>query len=210
MCGIIFVERKNGSSANSMVLKRFEKQRSRGTEGFGYAAIKNGKVKHTIRAEDEKDIVPKLAKEKETTILFHHRYPTSTPNMEEATHPIYVSNQSLKYDYYIVHNGIISNPDELKKSHLKLGFIYTTRIVTKTETIKTVYSQECYNDSEAFAIDFALSLENSKEIKSSGSIAFIALQVNKINKTVENIYYGRNHGNTLHIEEDKTFFALSI
>jgi predicted glutamine amidotransferase len=209
MCGIIFVERRNECLANSMVLKRFEKQRQRGTDGFGYISINDGIVRKTVRAEDEKDIIPKLAKEKDKCILFHHRYPTSTPNLKEATHPITVSHPSLKFDYHVVHNGVISNPDELKKNHLKLGFIYTTRIVTETKTISTIYSEECYNDSEAFAIDFALSLENDKEIKSSGSIAFIALQVNKETKKVNRVYYGRNYGNPLKVEEDKTYFCLS-
>jgi hypothetical protein len=38
-----------------------------------------------------------------------------------------VSNKMLKFDYYVVHNGMISNDEELKKEHEKLGFAYTTK-----------------------------------------------------------------------------------
>ena len=209
MCGIIHIKRKNGILANKSVIKRYNKQKTRGTEGFGFIELKDGKVVGGKRAEDEKDILEALEKSEADEILFHHRTPTSTPNFIESTHPIVVKHKSLKYNYYVVHNGIISNDEDLKKIHQKEHFNYTTAIKKQWITKGNTYSSEIFNDSEALAIDFAKAIESGKPLESKGSIATIALQVDKKTKRAIALYYGRNSGNPLKVELGKDLFGIS-
>lgn len=210
MCGIIHCKKTNKSEiAKKLVAKRYDKQSARGKEGFGFVEIKNGFVVGEIRTQTEKEILEHLEKSEADEIMFHHRYPTSTPNVIESTHPIKVSNPKLKYNYYVIHNGIISNDDDLKADHLTQGFYYTTAITKKWITTGNVYKSELFNDSEALAIDFALAIENNTEIKAKGSIAIIALQYEKETGKAISLYFGRNSGNPLCIEQDRNFFSLS-
>lgn len=195
--------------ANKAVLKRYHKQKSRGREGFGFIEIKDGVVIGGKRAEDEKDILKALEESTADEILFHHRFPTSTPNFIESTHPIEVKHRSLKYTYYVVHNGIIQNDEEMKKEHEKEKFVYTTAIKKQWITKGNVYSEAMFNDSEALAIDFAKSIEKGTPMKSKGSIATIALQVDKKTKKAVALFYGRNTGNPLKVEQGKDLFGLS-
>lgn len=200
MCGIIHVKRSKGTPANKAVIKRYHKQKARGSEGFGFIEIKDGIVHAGKRSENEKDILEALEKSDADEIFFHHRTPTSTPNLIEATHPIVVKNKKLLYNYYVIHNGIIYNDDVLKREHEKQGFVYTTVIKKQFITKKNTYSSEMFNDSESLAIDFVLSLENNVAMKSEGSIAIMVLQVAKKTKKAIALYYGRNTGNPLKIE----------
>lgn len=209
MCGIVHVKRKDGKPANRSLLKRYNHQSHRGTQGFGFVELKDGKFGAEVRAQTEDIIEEKLEQSKASEILFHHRFPTSTPNFVEATHPILVDNKILKYYYYIVHNGVISNDDVLKLEHEKLGFSYLTEIRKKYVTRGQIYSSEMWNDSEALAIDFCLSLERGEAMKASGSIAMIALQFDKKTHKAVALYFGRNGGNPLKMENGKDFFALS-
>lgn len=210
MCGIIHCKKTNNKeTAKKLVLKRYEKQSARGKQGYGFIEIKNGFVVGEHRSETESEILEKLEKTTADEIMFHHRYPTSTPNIVEATHPIKVSHKSLQYDYYVIHNGVITNDEEMREKHLKQGFVYTTNIVKKWETMQTIYKEEVWNDSEALAIDFALAIENNTEMKSEGSIALIALQYDKTTGKAVALYFGRNAGNPLKMENDKMFFSLS-
>lgn len=209
MCGICFVKRKHGVNANKAIIKRYKRQKARGTEGYGFIEIHAGVVKKGFRSEGEEAILEALEKSTADEILFHHRTPTSTPNFTEATHPIVVKNKSLKYDYFVVHNGIIYNDTEMKEDHEKEGFVYTTKITKQWLTSAKIYSSSMFNDSEAMAIDFCKSLESGEPMRSRGSIALIALQSDKKTKNAVALYYGRNEGNPLKIEIQPDFFALS-
>jgi len=211
MCGIIHVKKLDpNKKACKTVRKRFEAQRTRGTDGFGFVEIKNGVVVGVHRARTEKEIMKKLMESTAEEILFHHRIPTSTPNFVEATHPIFVSNKLLKHDYYVIHNGVISNDDAMREDHLKLGFEYTTDITTKYETAQYIYTGDViWNDSEAMAIDFAWSVERNVPMDSVGSIALIALQVEKGTGKVLNLMWGRNLGNPLKMQKNDELFSLS-
>lgn len=209
MCGITFIHRLDKRVANKSILKRYHKQKSRGSDGFGYVAIQNNKLKSYKRAKLESQIKTFIEKEKAETILFHHRFPTSTPNFKESAHPIKVSNMSLKYDYYLVHNGIITNADDLKEKHEALGFIYNTEIKKKFLTSGQTYTQSCFNDSEALAIDIALAIDKgTNKIEAKGSIAFIVAKVHKSSNNVVAIYYGRNTGNPLKIGKTKDLISI--
>lgn len=209
MCGITFVHRKDEKKANKAVFKRYVHQKNRGSDGFGYLAIKKSKMKSYKRAKLESEIKKMLDNEDSETIIFHHRYPTSTPNFKESAHPIKVSNIDLKYDYYLVHNGIINNAYDLKTKHEDLGFEYNTEIIQKWVTSGQTYKEECFNDSESLAIEVALAIDkNDMRIEAKGSIAFIVAQVEKSNNKIVGVYFARNEGNPLKINIDKHLISI--
>lgn len=213
MCGIIYAKRRDKVPANRSLIKRYHKQRGRGSDGFGFISIQNGCVVDVKRSTTEHDITRLLESESSEEILFHHRLPTSGPNIEEATHPIVVKNDLLAHNYYVAHNGVLHNEDELKKTHEALGFKYTTEI----EEVKIIKvggrsieetSTVGFNDSESLAIDLALYLDGHKHtIDSVGSIAFVCIQTTKEGKILH-IFYGRNSGNPLIIEDNNDLFFL--
>jgi glucosamine 6-phosphate synthetase-like amidotransferase/phosphosugar isomerase protein len=209
MCGLIYAKRTDLKLAKKLILKRYEKQKTRGRDGFGFIEIKDGIVGNEFRSEEEKDIKTFLNSSESDEILFHHRFPTSTPNFIESTHPIKISHESLIYDYYVVHNGVISNDSELKTKHNEQGFKYTTEILKQYVTSGNTYTETMWNDSEAFAIDLCQSIETGKNIESKGSIAFIALQYDKVTNKEVALYFGRNEKNPLKIEFSDYIFCLS-
>lgn len=211
MCGIIWALRKDNKSAKRLVRKRFDAQRTRGTQGFGLIEIDTGQFKNWYRTEREDVMHKQLNETSASEILFHHRMPTSTPNVAEATHPIVVRHASLQFDYYVVHNGIISNADKLRNEHEELGFAYTTTVqkclVTRE---KTYMGDEQFNDSEALAIDLALAIEGNKsKLESEGSIAFMVLQVDKTTQKVVNLFFGRNTRNPLVITDEREYVTIA-
>jgi glucosamine 6-phosphate synthetase-like amidotransferase/phosphosugar isomerase protein len=225
MCGLVYGKRGDKKPIAKSILKRYKNQDHRGKQGFGYVTIANNKIEHFKRFETESEMEKSLLKETASEILFHHRYPTSTPNIADLNHPFRIDNDSFEHRYYFIHNGVISNDKDLKEEHEKLGLEYKSIIETSTKTIKTtiigdrksvVEKEEVetkYNDSEALAYEVALFLENkiSNLQKPSGTIAFICIQTDK-NDNVKKLFYGRNEGNPLIIERDtnsKMFFLKS-
>lgn len=210
MCGLVYVKRKDGKEAKKMVIKRYRKQKDRGQSGFGYIAIqKDGTIK-IKRATTEKEIFKALEKSTSRQILFHHRLPTSTPNLLEMTHPIIIRHRTLKYNYYLMHNGIILNDTDLKEKHEELGFTYNTEMEKRYLTKKNTYTLgELINDSEALAIELALMFEGKQdEIETRGSIAFFLAQVEKKTKKLNGLYCGRN-SNPIKAHRAKDFFTLT-
>lgn len=213
MCGIIGVISKNNRRVGKDVLAKYEIQKSRGREGFGYCAF-DKKFIRVERSEDEQGIMRKLKHDNSPLVVFHHRFPTSTINVEECTHPIYVSNEELDFNYYVVHNGVLRNEDELKPKHEKLGYVYNTELhysskssykshITGQEYKSEVKDSVEFNDSESLAIELARYLDGmTHKIDCVGTIAFICLQTTKEGKFVK-LHYGHNSGNPLMIEEDK-------
>lgn len=206
MCGIVYVKGKN---ANKAILKRYEKQKSRGQSGFGFLGLDKNEIKNYCRTQDENAITALLKVNQYDEVLFHHRYPTSTPNIPECNHPIKVKNKLLDYVYYVVHNGHITNCDLLKEKHEKMGFKYSTELTTTFKIGNTSYEgAKRFNDSEALAIELALFLEGKTiKIETTGDVAFIAIQTK--NKHAQKLYFGKNDGNPLTIENQKDFLAIT-
>lgn len=200
MCGVIAVIKRkdDGVPTAPVVLDMFKKQITRGQQGFGYVAFDKD-VRAYIRRQSRDEIEKALSQKSARSIMFHHRIPTSTPNLADTTHPIKVSHKELKYDYYVEHNGIISNDSVMHDEHVALGYEYNTTVVTEIKTSNDSYKSEQYNDSEAFAIDLVRFIEGKKEgdMDSRGSIAFIAIQVNKKTQVVERVFFGHNAGSPL-------------
>ncbi len=212
MCGIFYVKRFDGSQANKMVAKRYQSQKTRGSDGFGFVALEGGMIKEYLRVMTEEKILEALDNQKATEILFHHRFPTSTPNFPETAHPIRVSHQSLKHDYYLIHNGIITNDTDLKEEHEAMGYKYTTELMKKWRSKKNTIKQVRYwNDSESLAIEMAMAIDMEKDsIPVKGSIAFICLQVAKNSRKASKLFFGRNAGNPLKMEVQRgKFIALA-
>ena len=213
MCGIVYCESRNGGSVQKAVLKRYRKQAHRGKQGFAFLPIRDKIIGTIERAEGESEILEKLKNELADKILFHHRFPTSTINLAEVTHPICVKSDLLEYNYFVVHNGVLQNELELKKKFELEGFVYNTVIKTATrhEVAGKMYygnEVETFNDSESLAIDLAKYLDGkSKSLLSRGSIAFICVKTDKQGNAIE-LFFGRNEGNPLFIEDNNNVFSL--
>lgn len=214
MCGIIHVKRTDGKSAGKAVWKRYKAQETRGSDGFGYIAINDDNTISVKRFVEEDSTKKSLLLETASNIIFHHRWPTSTENFEELNHPIYVSNDELKNDWYVIHNGVITNDDVLFDRHKELGYVYTTLCeIYKTYKVKGFEYEDkesqCFNDSECLAIELARYFEGlSRDIGTLGNVAFIALQVDKKTGEAVATYTGRNAGNPLELESRKNLVAV--
>lgn len=217
MCGLVGVFSKRNKRAGQYAFEIYTAQKSRGQRGYGYIGIKDGYVVSVERALSEEGIKPKLLADTADAILFHHRLPTSTDNSIGTTHPIFVSNESLEYDYYVSHNGIITNPITLNKQHEELGFKYTTKHHTwsiakfedgRQETMSCDAGK--FNDSESLAIEIARYMEGQTEqIGTTGSVAFWCVAVNKETSKVDGVYYGKNYGRELGTRSNNKWFVLA-
>ena len=199
MCGVIAVFKKvdDGIPTAPVVLDYFKKQITRGQQGFGYVAF-DDTVRAYIRRQNKEEIEKALSLKSARSIMFHHRIPTSTPNFSDTTHPIKVSHKELLFDYYVIHNGIISNDSILHDDHVAMGYVYNTTVITEIKTSNDRFKSEEYNDSEAFAIDLVRTIEGKQDtMLAKGSIAFIALQVDKKTQEVKRSFFGHNAGNPL-------------
>ncbi len=212
MCGIIKIRTKGEYSKTVKTLrKKYHKQSKRGTDGFGFISVEGDKIKSFKRSQTEKEIMAELSNEKTANdIIFHHRFPTSTANVAEASHPIKVENEELKNIFYVVHNGVITNADSLKSRHEKLGYQYTTELEYLIKTNDRQYFERSeFNDSEGLAVELARYLSGkSLEIDTTGSVAFIVLETNKSGKTLK-YHYGRNEGNPLTITDTERIEILA-
>jgi hypothetical protein len=222
MCGILWVDSKRGMSAVKPLIKRYRKQDHRGKSGYGYVAVDaNGFVGEIHRSTDEDGIMEALASEQSSKILFHHRSPTSLPNYVGATHPFKISKDDFDFDYYIVHNGVIANAEFLFGEYKKAGIKFMSEMaegkyhefVNTDEYYEDLETKTKVNDSEVFAVDMAAFIEGKQTwVKSAGTIAFIGLQVFKNGKDagkVNSLFWGRNNGNPVCLEEDNVLFTLS-
>lgn len=211
MCGIIFganikQDKEETKPVNDWVLTQFEDQFKRGTEGFGLIFIQeNGEYKIERACEPYKMLMDlRDKKNKAPIILMHHRTPTSSENKMQETHPILVDNGSLKFKYLGVHNGVISNDNEMKEAHEKLGFVYTT-------TRNTLSGKEEFNDTECLIIELARYIEKQiDKIAIEGGGSFVILQIDKKTDKVKQVFYGRTSMNfPLRMAKDRKKVRIS-
>lgn len=209
MCGIIASISHTPRFNNVFKVKQqYEAQKERGQQGFGFVAVQKDDVVF-CRTTTEEKIMEELDKlDDPSVLLFHHRIPTSSPNAVNANHPILIQNDDLlDFKYFVIHNGHISNSDERKKEHEKMGFSYATNVKWKYGK-DGVATYDDYTDSEALAIDMALYAEGKLDtIPSSGSFAGFMLQVTKNNNPVA-VYYARNSSPIkFYCNQDGSFFS---
>jgi len=224
MCGIIsnfYHKPIDGKDNKAIIAKQYYKQQSRGTQGAGYIVIDNDNKIHVHRDSNNTNALIQLAKyEYVKACIFHHRFPTSTDNIAQCSHPIHVSIKGLKYDYYVVHNGVINNDDALKLVHNKEGIVYNTEHVQVDGTTYTFNNGDTYesnsdstryNDSEGIAIEYARLIENKVTTLEhvTGSYALMAVQVDRKTKKAVAVYSYRNSLNPLKLSGDYVFSLAS-
>lgn len=210
MCGLALAANKKGN-VGKRAFDLFTKQRHRGTLGFGYIGITNGVMTALERSKTEDGIKPTLLKERADLVLLHHRKPTSTENTLGTTHPIFVQNSELEYDYYVMHNGVISNDNELKTRHEALGYEYTTEFFSVEQAVYKDGRKEVlnntgtsFNDSESLAIELARVIDGKKNrVEALGAAAFFVVQLKKNSEHVAQVYYGQNYGRQLGFKKKK-------
>jgi predicted glutamine amidotransferase len=177
MCGIVFAHnRDEKKKVNDTIIVQFNKQRERGVEGFG-VLLKKPNGSFLIRAENETETMKQLLQQPSNLILFHHRFPTSSKNTIQQTHPMHIEKGGKHY--FVVHNGVISNADVLRRIHEKEGYEY-----------KTANGAE-FNDSESLAYELVTYLESNGKttIRTKGWAAFI-VWVTDTQGALQEIYYG--------------------
>jgi glucosamine 6-phosphate synthetase-like amidotransferase/phosphosugar isomerase protein len=188
MCGIVAAFNNDNTPVNRWIIDQFEDQHNRGMQGFGAIFIDQEKATTVERATEPAKIMVDLQEKINPCpmIVMHHRFPTSTENYLNQTHPMIIQMKELKYDYYIIHNGVISNDKEIKKEHEEK---YKYQYYTEYEH----FNSSKFNDSEALAVEVALFIEKkTKKVGTIGSAAFIAVQVNKKTGKTKRIFFGRN------------------
>lgn len=217
MCGLAAAFSRRGKRAGQVVFELYKNQKGRGQRGFGYVALKDRKVVAVRRSRDEEGIKNFLMKEDADAIMFHHRLPTSTDNTLGTTHPIFVSDAELEFDYYVAHNGIISNASYLKGKHNSLGYeyrtehtIYDTAVYIDGTVEQLDGATAKFNDSESLAIEIARYLEGlTTEIGTTGSVAFWVLRVNKDTNEADFFLYGKNYGRDLATKSNNKWLSIS-
>lgn len=193
MCGIVYAHDFKGKPVNNGILDQFDRQRSRGVQGFG---VYDGQYNNLVRTEEEDDMLDWLCKYDSSLLLFHHRFPTSTANKKRAAHPFTTKKHFKGVEYILVHNGHIQNAWKLKSDHEKLGIEYYS-----------VLSDGKFNDSEALLWDVALYLEGKQQkLESIGAIAFVCIKL--VKGKLDKLYFGRNN-NPLNMFKAKEGLMLS-
>lgn len=193
MCGIVYGHNIDKKPVNNDIMQIFDKQRTRGLEGFG---LFDGQEMNIVRETKEDNILKWLCKYDSNLLMFHHRFPTSTDNVKKAAHPFATKKFFGKHQYILVHNGHITNAKELRTEHEKMGIQY-----------QSVCNDGRFNDSEALLWDLALVLEGRKaKLEAAGGIAFICMRLKK--GKLDKLYFGRNY-NPLMMRFTKTQVRLS-
>jgi len=105
MCGIIGVKVVKAKKIRKSIKRIYTQQVHRGTDGYGVAIGVNGEIiRHRSKGEDIFNPSNWRDIQNGASVLFHHRIPTSTPNMECCNHPIMNEKQTMA----LIHNGMVS------------------------------------------------------------------------------------------------------
>lgn len=205
MCGIIgFIGRTGGEPAQDFIMDQYQEQHARGQKGFGLIRATKDSVIVKRAVEPVKALLD-ISRAPESVLVFHHRMPTSTDNTMDQTHPMVISQDDLAHDYYIVHNGVVRNAQEMFKEHTEvLGYTYRTF----KDTHSTYYHK--FNDSESFAIELARVIDGKQEVvRTLGSMAYMGIQVDKKTKKPVSAFWGTNGGNTLTWDETPSGIVIA-
>ena len=154
MCGIIgYIGEKK---ALPIILKSLKKMEYRGYDSAGVALVENDKL--IIKKKSGKlDILKKELKDfknNSTIGIGHIRWATHGEPSDLNAHPHNDCNSELT----IVHNGIIENSNELKKSLIKKGHIFKTE--TDSEVLAHLIEEYYKNNKLEEAVKIALEKVN--------------------------------------------------
>ena len=207
MCGIVCIACSTPRIGMvESTLDLFYAQITRGNKGFGLAIVVPDLKVKTYRATMEtqmafKAIGAEKANPRILATLFHHRFPTSTSNTLQTTHPFLISHESFRNNYLLVHNGVINNDFSLAKTQKDLGFVHKA------------WDGNKLNDSEPGCIEFAKAIENpGYKVGAKGSQAYVGYVLNKETNEVISVVFGTNGSNPLkysYDEKDKSIMLAS-
>jgi len=142
MCGIIGVKINQPSEKVAKNLLRiFKNQKNRGTDGAGLSLLRKGELTR-IRTSDPFTLFSFEYGEfwntlqKGDCILVHHRLPTNGGggNRLKSNHPFANENNTC----HLIHNGIVSNDDELFKQLINKGHRFESKVqgdITDSEVL---------------------------------------------------------------------------
>lgn len=116
MCGIIGTYVNDPEYIKSEIMLIYEAQKTRGTDGFGILVRKEDgsfvRDRTTTYSEIKKSHVWNEISEN-NVVIFHHRQPTSTPNVPKCNHPFVNEDSTIA----LAHNGIV--PIHIQQKLLK-------------------------------------------------------------------------------------------
>lgn len=208
MCGIVGVVSKKAPMRKvaKLVRYRYELQKTRGSEAFGYVVVDAAGVATRFRSLDANAVFNSLRKLNVSPpffVVFHHRLATSAPNIAELTHPFV----SCDGNRYLVHNGIVYGHEakfkELCKKHT-FDSLYTEQnsfLVKGTSYVSD--SEEDVNDSEILLHLFEEDETLQKAFDASSSIALIVADAKE-----RKLIVARN-GNPMRVQDNDRLILFS-
>lgn len=207
MCGIICAFNAKGEATSKWVREQLQNQLSRGKEGFGVINFDPTTEIEIERSCEITGILVPMMMNESNGVFLHHRMPTSSDNRIGQTHPIKCTDESFKYDWYVMHNGVIQNDDEVREEHMEMGFRYGTDHESYSTYARKNMTK--FNDSECVAWEVAIIGEASDKLKKKGELvlrtegnnAFMALKVDKKTQKAVGLLWGRNDGNPLNFHK---------
>ena len=135
MCGIIgAIVTDNPVQVKERLYHIYVSQAHRGSDGAGITILRKGEILRR-RLENPLDLFDnKMILKRKDIVLFHHRFPTSTPNEARYNHPFNDEENTLS----LIHNGHISNYEKLYKMLKKQGHTF------ESENLEVGYSETGY------------------------------------------------------------------
>lgn len=129
ICGIIGCKIKSSRQLRKTLWKIYRYQKARGQQGAGVSILrKTPSDTDRVRRRRVKDVIKhKLIDSIQPGdfLLFHHRLPTSTPNIDRCNHPICSETGSI----HLAHNGWVSGADYHYKRLKGKGHRFETEIL---------------------------------------------------------------------------------
>jgi len=198
MCGILGCKvKKMSMQVTKNLYDLFEDQKSRGTEGAGISI--NGKSLYRFRSFSPFRIFSvyniELWKKIRSgdSVIFHHRYPTSTKNRPSCNHPIANEEGTI----HVIHNGCLY---DYMKAYDRLKAEHTFETTDKDDGGR-------FTDSEVIVHTFEDGLkENDGDVKKALSYTYKAINgsfaVALVIKGDDAIYLMR-HSNPILISKDE-------
>jgi len=193
MCGLIGGYALHPQRVKGHVLNIYEKQKTRGTQGYGVGVRKRDGSMYRVRGRVKEDVFNSdiwSYIESGDYFIFHHRYPTSTPNEPECNHPICNEDGTLM----LAHNGVLSDAKEERDDHVYETEILSTHVILSSD--RKIGYTSCVTDSE-FAVHYLEELVDNNEFEDAlkklgeayGASAYLLL----MSEFDGLIYVGKNH-----------------
>lgn len=170
-CGVFGIYDPNGHCAESTYYGLVSLQH-RGQEGCGIAVNRDREIYHykDVGLVNEVFNADKLSKLEGTMAVGHVRYSTAGGSLRENVQPLVL--RYIKGTLAIVHNGNITNTDELKADLVKNGAIFQT--TADTEVIAYYIARE-----RAKAPSIEVAVQNVMG-KIKGAFSLIVMSPNKL------------------------------